>query len=65
MNKYEEETIRYAALEAAIHSNSSNSSSVPVNYTEVKYLKKVPGRKGSFVTYKKYKTIYIDPKREQ
>ena len=43
----------------------SDSSSVPVDYTQVKYLKKVPGKKGSFVTYKNHKTIYIDPKREE
>ena len=63
-NKYNEDVIRYSAKMAAIYSNSKDSSSVPVNYTEIKYLKKVPGRKGSFVTYKKYKTIYIDPKRD-
>lgn len=64
-NKYSEDVIRFASKQAAIYSNSSNSSSVPVDYTEIKYLKKVPGKKGSFVTYKKYKTIYIDPKREE
>lgn len=60
-NKYSEEVIRYAANLAAKYSSFSNSSSVPVDYTEVKFLKKVPGKKGSFVTYKKHKTIYIDP----
>lgn len=63
-NKYSEAVIRKAAKLAASHSEAFNSSSVPVDYTEIKNIKKVPGRKGSFVTYTKYKTIYIDPKRE-
>ena len=37
------------------------SSTVPVDYVEVRYLKKVPGKINSFVTYKNNKTIYIDP----
>ena len=64
-NKYSENVIRCAAKYAAIYSSYSDSSSVPVDYTQVKYLKKVPGKKGSFVTYKNHKTIYIDPKREE
>ena len=63
-NKYKESVIREAARYAAIYSDSKDSSSVPIDYTEIKYLKKVPGRKGSFVTYKKNKTIYIDPIRD-
>ncbi len=60
-NKYNEDVIRYAANLAAQYSDSKDSSSVPVDYTEIKNLKKVPGKKGSFVTYKKNKTIFIDP----
>ena len=63
-SKYSESVIRYAANLAAKYSDSKDSSSVPIDYTEIKFLKKVPGYKGSFVTYKRYKTIYIDPKRE-
>ena len=46
---------------AAFYSSSRDSSSVAVDYTLVRNIKKVPGRKGSFVTYKNQKTIYIDP----
>jgi len=56
-----ETTIRTASLLAAYFSKMKNSSSVPVDYVEVRYLKKVPGKVGSFVTYKNNKTIYIDP----
>lgn len=56
-----EETIRLAANLSAYYSKYSSSSSVPVDYTKVKYLKKIPGMKGYHVTYTNQKTIYIDP----
>jgi predicted ribosome quality control (RQC) complex YloA/Tae2 family protein len=56
-----EDTIRTAAQLASYYSSLKHSSSVPVDYVEVRYIKKVPGRIGSFVTYKNNKTIYIDP----
>lgn len=56
-----EPTIRAAANLAAIHSKSKNSSSVPVDYTKIKNIKKIPGEIGSFVSYTNQKTIYIDP----
>lgn len=59
-----ETTIRTASQLAAYHSKMKHSSSVPVDYLEVRYLKKVPGRIGSYVTYTNNKTIYIDPDHE-
>ncbi len=56
-----EMTIRTAAHLAAYFSKWRMSSSVPIDYTQVKNLKKVPGQKGSFVIYSNNKTIYIDP----
>ena len=61
-NKMSENVIRYAANLAALYSEASKSSSVPVDYTLVKNIKKIPGKKGCFVSYTNYKTIYIDPK---
>jgi predicted ribosome quality control (RQC) complex YloA/Tae2 family protein len=57
----EESTLRAAANLCALNSKAKNSSSVPVDYTLVKYLKKIPGEFGSKVTYQNQKTIYIDP----
>ena len=56
-----EKVIRTAANLAAYYSTARTSSSVPVDYTKVRNLKKVPGTKGSFVTMTNQKTIYIDP----
>jgi predicted ribosome quality control (RQC) complex YloA/Tae2 family protein len=57
----DEEVIRMAAMIAAYYSKSRLSSRVPVNYTMVRNVKKVPGTKGSFVTYQTYKTVYVTP----
>ena len=56
-----ETTIRTASQLAGYFSRMRYSSTVPVDYLEVRYLKKVPGKLSSFVTYKNNKTIYIDP----
>ena len=56
-----EQLLRDCAMLAAWYSKGRFSSSVPVNYCQVKQLKKVPGTKGSFVSLTNYKTIYIDP----
>jgi predicted ribosome quality control (RQC) complex YloA/Tae2 family protein len=55
-----EGVIRYAANLAALYSPAKYSSSVEVQYTQIKYLKKIPGRPGSFVSVSKYKSIFID-----
>ena len=46
---------------AAYFSPSRNATNVCVDYTQVKNLRKVPGMKGSFVTYKSYKSIFVKP----
>lgn len=59
-----EEDIRSAALLAAYFSKYQNSSSVAVNYTQIRNVKKIPGKRNCFVTYTGEKTIYIDPSIE-
>ena len=39
----------------------AESSSVPIIYTEVKYLKRIPNKRNCFLSYSNEKTIYIDP----
>ncbi|XMB66845.1 NFACT RNA binding domain-containing protein [Mycoplasmatota bacterium zrk1] len=60
----DEDTIRTAANLAAYYSKAKDSSSVPIDYTFIKYIKKIPGRQLCFVTYTNQKTIYIDPNPE-
>ena len=59
-----EESIRCASLICAHFSKARFSSSVPIIYTEVKYLKRIPNKRNCFLTYSNEKTIYIDPDTE-
>lgn len=56
-----ETLIRSAAMLAAYYSPLKASSSVAVDYTQIKNIKKIPGKRSCFVTYTKQKTIYMDP----
>lgn len=60
-NQLTETLIRTAANIAALFSKAKYSSSVPVDYTSVKHLKKIPGAKTGKVSMQTYQTIYIDP----
>jgi len=55
-----EPILRKAAMLAAYYSSLRFSSSIPVDYTKIKYIKKIPGVAGYKVTYQKQQTIYID-----
>ena len=57
----DEYTIRLASQMAAYFSKGKHSSSVPVNYTLVKTIKKLTGGKPGQVILNHYSTIYIDP----
>ncbi len=59
-NDLSEAVIRKAAMLAAYHSSLSLSSSIPVDYTQIRHLKKIPKMPGYHVTYTHQKTIYID-----
>lgn len=59
-----ETAIYEAACLAAYHSKSKNSSSVPVDYTIIKNIKKPSGAKPGKVIYNTYNTIYVTPDKE-
>lgn len=54
------ETIKSVAIITAKHSQAKFSSKVPVDYTQVKYVKKPSGSKPGMVIYTNYKTIYVN-----
>ncbi len=56
-----EDDILDAAKIAAYHSKGKESQSVPVDYTEIRYVKNIPGTKPGFVTYTDQKTVYVTP----
>ena len=53
-----------AASLAAYFSQAQNSTKVPVDFTQVKYVKKPAGSPPGFVNYTNYKTILADPSEE-
>lgn len=53
-----------AAIIAAYHSKSVNSSSVAVDYTIIKNVKKPVGAKPGKVIYNTYNTVYVTPEKE-
>lgn len=57
----DEETIREAAILSAYFSKARGSSSVPVDYTEVRHVKKPNGSKPGFVIYFEQKTMFVTP----
>lgn len=59
-----ETTIYEAACIAAYHSKAKDSSSVAVDYTIVKNVKKPTGAKPGKVIYNTYNTIYVTPEKE-
>lgn len=54
-------TIEEAAGLSAYFSKARESSSVPVDYTEIKHVKKPSGAKPGFVIYFEQKTLFVTP----
>jgi len=59
---FTDEAITQAAALAAFLSKASSSAQVPVDYTEIKNVKKPAGSKPGFVIYTTNKTAYVTPK---
>ncbi|MGG2095831.1 NFACT RNA binding domain-containing protein [Bacillus sp. S13(2024)] len=56
-----DETLVEAAKLAAYFSKAKESSSVPVDYTKIRHVKKPSGAKLGFVTYDNQQTVYVTP----
>lgn len=59
-----EQTLHEAAGLAAYFSKAQQSASVPVDYTEIRHVKKPSGAKPGFVTYSEQKTLFVTPDEE-
>src|SRR5699024_4776033 len=57
------DTLAEAAQLAALFSKASASSSVPVDYTEVRHVRKPNGAKPGYVIYDQQKTLFVTPDR--
>lgn len=57
-------TLTEAALIAAYYSRARESQKVPVDYTQVRNVKKPPGSKPGMVIYNNFKTAFVSPTEE-
>lgn len=57
-------TLQEAASLSAYFSKARESSSVPVDYTQIRHVKKPNGAKPGFVIYFEQKTLYVTPDEE-
>lgn len=60
--KASDEDLAQAAAIAAYHSKGRQSSNVPVDYTQIRHVKKPSGAKPGMVIFTHNKTLYVDPK---
>lgn len=61
MGEIPDSTLLEGATLAAYYSKGKNSTKVPIDYTEVRNVKKMAKGKPGMVTYSTNKTIYVDP----
>lgn len=57
----DETTLQEAAIIAAYFSKARTSSNVPVDYTEIRHVKKPSGAKPGFVNYFEQQTLFVTP----
>mgnify|MGYP000895444396 CR=1 FL=1 len=60
-NNPPDKTLEQAAILAALHSKAAGSQQVPVDYTQVRNVKKPKGAKPGMVIYKANRTAYVTP----
>lgn len=57
----DDDTVLFAARLAAFHSKGRNSAQVPVDYTQVRFVKKPAGAKPGMVIFTNNKTVFVNP----
>lgn len=58
------QSVTEAAILAATYSQGAEGSHVPVDYTQVRYVKKPAGARPGMVIYTTYQTAWVDPDRK-
>ena len=61
----DEQTLMQAARLAALYSKARNSSQVPVDYTQVRYVRKPAGAKPGMVIFTNNKTLFVEPDEQE
>jgi len=63
-NQLSEETLHLAAQLAAHFSKARDSTKIPVDYTQRRFVKKPNGSKPGFIIYTNQKTLFVSPDKE-
>lgn len=63
-SSFSDTTLEEAAMIAAYYSQAKESSSVPVDYTLIRHVKKPSGAKPGFVIYDNQKTLFVTPSED-
>ena len=63
-DKPTKQTIEEAAILAAYNSKYRMSSSVPVDYTQIKHVRKPNGAKPGYVIYENQNTVFVTPDKK-
>ncbi|CAM3951031.1 NFACT family protein [Paenibacillus alkaliterrae] len=64
-NDFGNATLEEAAMLAAHYSQARDSSSIPVDYTTIRHVRKPNGAKPGFVIYDNQKTLFITPDEQR
>lgn len=64
-SEYGDATLQEAAQLAAYYSQAKESSSVPVDYTLIRHVRKPNGAKPGFVIYDNQKTLFVTPDEQR
>lgn len=62
---YSEQTLLEAAQIAAYYSKAGQSAQVPVDYTQVRHVRKTNGARPGYVIYDNQQTVYVTPSGEE
>ena len=57
--------LNIGGIVAAYYSEAKNSSYVPVQYTQIRYLRKSKGAPAGLVIFNRYKSVFVEPQKFQ
>jgi predicted ribosome quality control (RQC) complex YloA/Tae2 family protein len=63
--QFNDDTLYEAAMLSAYYSQAKESSQVPVDYTQIRYVRKPSGAKPGYVIYERQKTLFVTPDEQR
>ncbi|MEX2416564.1 MAG: NFACT RNA binding domain-containing protein [Paenibacillaceae bacterium] len=63
--QFNDDTLYEAAMLSAYYSQAKESSQVPVDYTQIRHVRKPSGAKPGYVIYERQKTLFVTPDEQR